>query len=570
MKNAVTTPLVKFLKWLPWWQIARLSSLAVLACLITWPFFEIRAFDSSVIFFNGKKAVLAWDPPESGTVDHYLVEVTTTRVLDGPSNTITTVAQYATKENQYEIPTSDGNIYSFRVKAVGPNGAESPFSDETLTVICDCKNPEVDVLPINGGQKVRSRTLHLTGSFFDTNISSIEINGKSVKIDLSSGKWSADIPLAEGRNQIRLVAKDFAGNTYRRTFDVWQEPVVVTSEPEGADLYIMGSPAYPGIYITRTPIKIYQVIDPALKVPVCLKKENHAVANSMLSFPEGQDRIVLPVANQVMPAGYEIHRIAETDLEGMDDMVYPFPVDYDQDGKPEILVNTTGGTVFLVEQVADLASGTWKASPLQIQTEQSFHGNPFLIDFNNDIRYELALFNPSDDSLHILEDRAGTWGDGRDIKLAVPEGEGHAKDFGFLDWNRDHKKDLFLDDPDTGKIFVLLNTGQDNAPLFGQDVKKFSLTGRKAGAPANVFDWNDDGRPDFVGETDSGSLAVWIREDKGPSFLAPEFSRIILPIKAVDLGADILYPSIVDWNRDGIPDLVVGTDTGELFLLIGT
>ncbi len=570
MKNVIATPLRDLLRWLPWWQIARLSSLAILACLITWPFFEIRAFDSSVVFFNGKKAILAWDPPASGIVDHYVVEVTTTRVLDGPSNTITTVAQYTTRENRYEISTNDGNIYSFRVKAVGPNGAESPFSDETLTVICDCKDPEVDVLPINGGQKVRSRTLHLTGSFFDANISSIEINGRSVKIDLASGKWSADVPLVEGRNRIRLVAKDFAGNTYERTFDVWQEPVVVTSEPEGADLYIMGSPAYPGIYVTRTPIKIYQVIDPALKVPVCLKKEGYVVANSMLSFPEGQDRITIPMANQVIPAGYEIHRITGAALSGLDDgMVYPFPVDYDQDGRPEILVNTTSGTVFLVKQEADLSSGTWKTSPLEIQTGRPFHGNPFLIDFDNDIRYELAFFDPSDDSLHILEDQAGIWTDNEGIKLAVPGLKGHVKDFGFLDWNGDHKKDLFLDDADAGDIFVLLNIGQDNAPVFGQDAQKFSLAGRKAGIPVNVLDWNNDGRPDFIGETDSGSLAVWIREDKVSS-VTPEFSRAILPIKAVDLSADKLYPSMVDWNRDGIPDLVIGTDTGGLFLLIGT
>lgn len=37
-----------------------------------------------MVFFKGSEATLAWDPPSSGVVDHYVIEVTITREFAGP------------------------------------------------------------------------------------------------------------------------------------------------------------------------------------------------------------------------------------------------------------------------------------------------------------------------------------------------------------------------------------------------------------------------------------------------------------------------------------------------------
>ncbi|MBW1933261.1 MAG: hypothetical protein JRI56_09690 [Deltaproteobacteria bacterium] len=299
----------KFLSWIPLWHIARFAALLLLAVILLKPITELLAIKSMVVFYCGDQATLEWDPPSSGIADHYVVEATTVKPLDGSNSSVSWVNYYDSNTTSLKIAIQDGYNYSFRVKAVGPTGQESPYSEEQLTVICDCSAPSLKVEPFGTGGSIRQEVLHLTGSFSDKNIASIKINGNNADLDFGTNTWQINIPLAEGSNSITIKATDYTGNEYCHEFFVEQQPIVIASNPPEAALYLMGTTAYPGIFFINLPLKIYQVIDPSLRITVSLKMHKMMGINRVISFPEGQDKIMLSMFPLVQPHGFIVRQL---------------------------------------------------------------------------------------------------------------------------------------------------------------------------------------------------------------------------------------------------------------------
>ncbi len=164
------------------------------------------------------------------------------------------------------------------------------------------------------------------------------------------------------------------------------------------------------------------------------------------------------------------------------------------------------------------------------------------------------------------------------------------------DWNGDGKPDIIFGNVD-GKVYVLLNQGTSNTPRWVSDMGKprwfppkitFDLSiplqgyepfhvqiGNDSLSVGNysapVFaDWNRDGLPDMIvgeGSYSANNIYLWLNSGSKTSPVFKADSKFCL---VYGQGRELLSPSVYDWNGDGIPDLLVGGRDGRVALYLGT
>jgi len=143
------------------------------------------------------------------------------------------------------------------------------------------------------------------------------------------------------------------------------------------------------------------------------------------------------------------------------------------------------------------------------------------------------------------------------------------------DFDRNGTLDMVIGDY-AGEIMLLKNSGSALAPEFRQPAKADLLlvNTTKGGnlwgnifAPA-VWDWSRSGRPDLlVGEGSYSANAIHLLLNQGNGS-APKFSEENRFYLAYGDGREQLVPTVVDYNGDGQPDLIVGDRKGCLNLYL--
>ena len=132
-----------------------------------------------------------------------------------------------------------------------------------------------------------------------------------------------------------------------------------------------------------------------------------------------------------------------------------------------------------------------------------------------------------------------------------------------VDWNNDSKADLLVG-IEEGYVLLLLNTGAKGAPLF--KTITFIKDGDKNLRPGTslmrvdprVYDWNADGKKDLLLADEKGNVHYF--ENKGTDFNPVFNGSVLLEVDGVPLkGGPRSRLDIVDWNKDGQPDLLYGS-----------
>jgi len=148
----------------------------------------------------------------------------------------------------------------------------------------------------------------------------------------------------------------------------------------------------------------------------------------------------------------------------------------------------------------------------------------------------------------------------------------------FVDWNSDGLKDLVTGEGPypAARVRIYLNIGTQSNPQFDDFIYAQS-EGADLTCPASgclgcfprVVYWDQDAKKDLLVGLADGKVKIFINvgSDQDPVFDAGTFLQYGQPGLKSDI--DVEYratPTVVDFNNDGIRDLVVGSRYGKIFL----
>jgi len=263
--------------------------------------------------------------------------------------------------------------------------------------------------------------------------------------------------------------------------------------------------------------------------------------------------------------------------------VSTFVVDWNNDGKKDLLVGTYSPVpaVYLFLNIGTDSSPVFgEGTKLEAVGDPPaiIGADPFVVDWNNDGKKDLLLGTTYYVLLYVnVGTDSSPWFTSPSIIINMTETPGGfgAKPF-VVDWNNDGKKDLLVGHGgwrDHAYIDLYINVGTDVSPSFGvathiqaagQDIcQSYSSS-------PFITDWDEDGKKDLiVRETLQFTLYKNIGTDALPVF----GEGVAIQVNGQDLyvycgdGSSVF--SVTDWNNDGVKDLVIGDYYGYVFLYLG-
>ena len=345
--------------------------------------------------------------------------------------------------------------------------------------------------------------------------------------------------------------------------------ISISSEPPGAEVYLGGNYGYLGEYKGETPTTIPNL--PEGKYVVRLRMPGYENSYDLVEVTGGATtELPVTLVEAAMPqytTGDTLKYTSGELLYPYTNAVAPFVVDWNMDGKKDILISDDTGEVWYYENVGtddvpEFDTGVTVLSGLGPNI------TVFVVDWNNDSKKNL-LIGDGAGSVIVYEntgtDSEPVFDGGTSVvnvdNFAIPS---------VVDWNNDQKKDLLVGDGN-GYLNLFLNSSTDQSPTFGAAEQIMAgdipLSVGTYAAPC-VLDWDADGNKDLLIGCQTGEVYLCLNtgSDEAPTFTTAT------PIKAGDLDLSVGENStlfVVDWNNNPIKDLLVGSGDGQVYLFLG-
>ncbi|MFH1563092.1 MAG: FG-GAP-like repeat-containing protein [Nitrospirota bacterium] len=342
----------------------------------------------------------------------------------------------------------------------------------------------------------------------------------------------------------------------------------IVSTPANAGIYLGGNYGYLGQYRDITELTIPNLI--MGKYVIRASKPGYEVFYQLVEVTSG---ITSEVSAGLTPAvDFEFAAGQKIQVNGADLNVgnysTPFVVDWNNDGKKDLIVGNGNGMVTYFENQGTDDTPSFTTNSI-VLSHSSFLA-PFVVNWNTGNCKDLLIGN----KLGKVRFYQNVGSDNLPAFIvataqSVVEVSNSAVPF-VVDWNNDTKKDLVVGDGQ-GRLHLFINTGTDELPAFGSSTL-ISAGGLPIDVGDNaapfVTDFNGDGKKDLLIGERYGKITCYQNQgqDDNPTFTTGSF--VHATGSDIDVG-DYAVPVVVDWNNDGLKDLVVGNFNGEVIFYSG-
>ncbi|MBN1981389.1 MAG: VCBS repeat-containing protein [Chitinivibrionales bacterium] len=373
------------------------------------------------------------------------------------------------------------------------------------------------------------------------------------------------------RYYFAVVAVDNLGNVNKSVNSVLAIPtggkgvLEIVSIPDTLQtrVYLGGTYGYQGIYQGQTPVTIT-----GLNVGKYVLQAKAPGYETYYTIVEVTPDDSSHITGELQPSksfGYTTSKLIQASDSDLNFGCPAKPViaDWNKDGKKDLIGIDSNHSIVVYFNNGSNSQPVFTIAEVLVENlEDCF--NFSIADYNNDFSNDLII-GKSNGGVEVLfnegtDDQPEFSGPVVSLAIQVCGNASPA----VVDWNGDTAKDFLIGDG-SGSVKVFINTGTDAAPVFSEEPSVTPILLGSGNAAVSVVDWNRDGLMDIVTGEASGCLKLFINTGapENPSFGSA--SPINAQGSPLCLSSETA-PFIIDWNDDGLKDFIVGSGEGTVFL----
>lgn len=486
---------------------------------------------------------LSWgassDPDCYDFISNYIVEVSSDPAFSSVQSVKVGGTLLSIKLSNLAKGLTNGALYYWRVKAVDNNGGESAYGSGSFvyktTVVRFESDQSGAKVYIDGNYGYNGRLLN--GQYDDSGALKATVSLPLEIQDLNPGShFVAFVKAGYETYHTIIYVKDplieDSVMTVAASSDKWVKASRIKPSAAGVELFkFNGGNATPFVVdynndglkdiIAGGKVNVYNDSGELIDVT---DGRVYLFLAQLQAQADGTTQVVLKPQGAISAGGAEIN---------VGSRAVPFVVDYNNDGKKDLLVGSGDGNIYIyLNEGEDIFVSAGRLKDVDgLDIKVASNAAPTIIDYNNDGRKDLVV-GSSDGTLRLYINKGSDDSPKFDAVYSLINANGDTLTAGsdssafFTDWNNDGKKDLVVGG---GTMRIYLNIGSDDAPEF------LSLN----------------------------SLQGWIKEKK-----RERGNREFIPYLGYNEDIAItgfdLVPFIVDWTGASGRDLIVGSGDGAV------